>query len=60
MAACTHHIIYSQASIERLFDQEAAPAATHPAAKRFIGSDTRPGDVAAHTKRLLREHCRGK
>ena len=26
----------------------------------FVGSDKRPGDVARHTKRLLREHFRPK
>ncbi len=31
-----------------------------PAARRFIGSDKREGDVARHSKRLLREHFRGK
>ena len=47
-------------ALERLFDQESAPAAANPAAKRFIGSDDRPGDVARHTKRLLRERFRVK
>jgi len=48
-------------ALERLFEQEAAPAGLSPAAKRFIGSDRRPGtDVARNTKRLLREHFRGK
>jgi predicted DNA-binding protein len=47
-------------ALERLFDQEGTPAAANPAAKRFIGSDRSPGDIAAHTKRLLREHFRGK
>ena len=47
-------------ALERLFDQEAEPVALSPAAKRFIGSDKRPGDVARHTKRLLRERFRGK
>ena len=30
------------------------------AEKAFVGSDPRPGDVAQHSKRLLREHFRGK
>lgn len=47
-------------ALERLFDQEPTPAAANPAAKRFIGSDKRGGDVARNTKRLLREHFRGK
>ena len=29
-------------------------------ARKFAGSDKRPGDVARHTKRLLRERFRGK
>ena len=47
-------------ALERLFEQEGAPAAANPAAKRFIGSDRQAGDVARHSKRLLREHFRGK
>jgi Arc/MetJ-type ribon-helix-helix transcriptional regulator len=47
-------------ALERLFDQEATPAANSPAARRFIGSDKREGEVARHSKRLLREDFRGK
>jgi hypothetical protein len=47
-------------ALERLFEQEGTPVAANPAAKRFIGSDNQSGDVARHTKRLLREHFRGK
>lgn len=47
-------------ALERLFEQEGTPAAANPAAKRFIGSDKQPGDIARHTKRLLREHFRDK
>jgi hypothetical protein len=47
-------------ALERLFDQEAAPAALSSAAKHFIGSDKREGDVARNSKRLLRDHFRGK
>ena len=47
-------------ALERLFALEATPAGASLAAKRFVGSDKRPGDVARHTKRLLREHFRGK
>lgn len=47
-------------ALERLLEQEGAPVALSPAAKRFIGSDKRPGNVARHTKRLLREHFRDK
>jgi len=47
-------------ALERLFEEEALPAAASPAAKRFVGSDNREGDVARRSKRLLREHFRGK
>ena len=47
-------------ALERLLVDEPAPAASHGWAKGFIGSDKRKGDVARHTKRLLREHFRGK
>ncbi|MFZ3323730.1 MAG: hypothetical protein WA190_15265 [Usitatibacter sp.] len=47
-------------ALERLFEGEPAPAASSSAAKRFIGSDRREGNVAQHSKRLLREHFRGK
>jgi hypothetical protein len=47
-------------ALDRLFEEEPAAAASSPAAKRFIGSDKREGDVARHSKRLLREHFRGK
>jgi hypothetical protein len=47
-------------ALERLFDQEGAPVAANPAAKRFVGSDRRAGDVAQHSQRLLRERFRGK
>lgn len=47
-------------ALERLFEEEPAPAAANPAAKRFVGSDKREGSAARHSKRLLREHYRGK
>jgi hypothetical protein len=47
-------------ALERLFEQEALPAAANPAAKRFIGSDRQEGDVARRSKQLLREHFRRK
>ena len=47
-------------ALERLLDEEPAPVAASAAAKRFICSDKSPGSVADHTKRLLREHFRGK
>lgn len=47
-------------ALERLLAEEPAPAASNAWARRFIGSDKSKGDVARHTKRLLREHFRGK
>ena len=47
-------------ALDRLFEEDATPAAANAAAKRFVGSDKRAGDVARNTKRLLREHFRGK
>ena len=47
-------------ALERLLDEEPAPVAANAAARRFIGSDKSPGSVADDTKRLLREHFRGK
>jgi Arc/MetJ-type ribon-helix-helix transcriptional regulator len=47
-------------ALERLFEQESTPVGTTAAARRFIGSDDRAGDVARNTKRLLRQHFRGK
>jgi predicted DNA-binding protein len=47
-------------ALDRLFEEEPTPAADNPAARRFIGSDKREGDVARNSKRLLREHFRGK
>jgi hypothetical protein len=38
----------------------AVPAEASAAARRFIGSDKGAGDVARHTKRLLRERFRPK
>ena len=47
-------------ALERLLEQEPAPVGASAAARKFIGSDKSPGSVADHTKRLLREHFRGK
>ena len=47
-------------ALERLFADESMPAGASAAAKRFVGSDKRSGDVARNSKRLLREHFRGK
>ena len=42
-------------ALEALFRDRDSPGAPSEFARRFIGSDKRPGDVARHTKRLLRE-----
>ncbi len=57
----THGVTKSEAvkvALEQLLRTSAQGKAggDHP----FVGSDTNPGDVARHTKRLLREHFRGK
>jgi addiction module HigA family antidote len=39
---------------------QATSAGANPAARRFIASDGRAGDVARDSKRLLRERFRGK
>jgi predicted DNA-binding protein len=45
-------------ALERMFEQEALPAAANPAAKRYVGSDPQEGDVARRSKQLLRERFR--
>jgi Arc/MetJ-type ribon-helix-helix transcriptional regulator len=57
----THGVTKSEAvkrALEELLQASAKGKAdlNHP----FIGSDTTSGDVARHTKRLLRERFRGK
>jgi hypothetical protein len=57
----THGVTKSEAvkrALEELLQASAKSKAglSHP----FIGSDTTSGDVARHTKRLLRERFRGK
>jgi hypothetical protein len=47
-------------ALERLFEENPGPAGMTEAAKRFVGSDKTPGDIARHTKRLLRQHFRRK
>jgi predicted DNA-binding protein len=47
-------------ALERLFESDPAPAGANPAAKRFVGSDKREGSTARDSKRLLRDHFRGK
>jgi hypothetical protein len=61
---CTKHRITKSEAVKRALEQLLSRASDKPAmdayAKRFMGSDKRPGDIARHTKRLLREHFRNK
>jgi hypothetical protein len=57
-----HRMTKSEAvkqALEDLLNKPANKAAMDIYARRFIGSDKSPGDVARHTKRLLQE-LRGK
>lgn len=54
----TNNVTRSEAvkrALEGLLETSPAPWGQHPLVRKFIGSDPRPGDVARHTKRLLRE-----
>lgn len=41
-------------ALEQLLDPKPVPLSGDPFFRKLIGSDTRPGDVARHSKRLLR------
>jgi hypothetical protein len=45
-------------ALEQLFAQGTAASQASRLARRFVGSDKRPGDVARDSKRLLRERMR--
>lgn len=47
-------------ALEQLLDQAPVPLSEDPFFRKFIGSDPRPGDIARHSKRLLRRHAQGK
>jgi len=47
-------------ALDHLFDRSGTPSNAYEASGGFRGSDTTPGDVARHTKRLLRERFRGR
>ncbi len=47
-------------ALERLLDDKPVPLSEDPFFRKFIGSDPRPGDIARHTKRLLRQQGRRK
>ena len=61
---CVSHRVTRSAAVkhalEQLFAQSDAAPNPYALGKRFMGSDRRPGDVARHTKRLLRERFRSK
>jgi hypothetical protein len=46
-------------ALEQLIDPKAVPLSEDPFFRKLIGSDPTPGDVARHTRRLLRT-LRGK
>ena len=59
----SHKVSKSEAvkrALDKLLDHASNPSGSFAAARRFIGSDKRPGNVARHTKRLLRERFRSK
>lgn len=59
----SHKLTKSEAvkrALEALLDRPPDPSATYASARRFIASDRRPGDVARHSKQLLRKRFRGK
>ena len=49
-----------QSLIKVWLAEKVMPAAASAAAETFARSDGRPGDVARNSKRLLRNHHRGK
>ena len=59
----SHKVTKSEAvkrALERLCQQTGSPTNLYRASARFRGSDKTPGDVARHSKRLLREYFRNK
>lgn len=42
-------------ALEGLLEKKPVPLSQDPLFRKFIGSDPRPGDIARHTKRLLRQ-----
>lgn len=59
----SHKVTKSEAvkrALEGLFEQTRAPTSVYRASAKFRGSDKAPGDVARHSKRLLREYFRNK
>lgn len=59
----SHKVTKSDAvkrALERLFEQTRASTSVYRASAKFRGSDKTRGDVARHSKRLLREYFRNK
>lgn len=47
-------------ALERMLNAKPGRPAQDAYARKFMGSDPRPGDVARHSRRLLREHFRNR
>jgi hypothetical protein len=59
----SHQVTKSEAvkrALEHLFDRSGSPSNVYKSSAGFRGSDTTSGDVARHSKRLLRERFRGR
>jgi hypothetical protein len=59
----SHKLTKSEAvkrALEKLLDEKPVPLSKDPGFSKFMGSDTRPGDVARHTKKLLRQGTRSR
>jgi len=59
----SHKVTKSEAvkrALEHLFDQSGTASNAYKASAAFRGCDKTPGDVARHSKRLLRERFRNK
>lgn len=59
----SHNVTKSEAvkrALEHLFDRSGAPSDAYQASAGFRGSDKAAGDVARHSKRLLRQRFRNR
>jgi hypothetical protein len=59
----SHKVTKSEAvkrALEHLFERSGAPSDAYKASAGFRGSDRTAGDVARHSKRLLRERFRDR
>lgn len=61
---CVAHKVTKSEAVKRalaaLLDSAPESATSYARARHFIGSDSRPGDVARHSKRLLRERFKAR